>query len=93
MTRDQAIGCIVIANRDLYDVCKMLIKDELTRKRDRYNGPKLKRKYKLTDQDIYKLDDQDMLQMYKVCSCFGLCEMEMDWQVWMGALGDRWIGG
>ena len=36
----------------------MLIKDELTRKLDRYNGTKLKRMYKLTDQD--------MLQMYKV---------------------------
>ena len=36
------------------DVCKMLTKDELTRTLDRYNGSKLKRMYKLTDQDIYK---------------------------------------
>ena len=64
MTGDLAKGCIGIANQDLCNVCKMLIKDELTRKRDRYNGTKLKRMYKLTNQD--------MLQMYKVCSCFGL---------------------
>ena len=37
------------------DGCKMLIKNELTRTLDRYNGTKLKRMYKLTDQDIYKL--------------------------------------
>ena len=35
----------------------MLIKDELIRKLDKYNGTKLKRMYKLTDQD--------MVQMYK----------------------------
>ena len=64
---------------------RCLIKDELTRKLDRYNGTKLRRMYKLTNQD--------MLQMYKVCSCFGLCEMVMDFQVWMGVIGDRWIGG
>ena len=70
-----------IANQDVCDVCKMLIKDELTRKLDRYNGTKLKRMYKLTNQD--------MLQMYKVCSCCGLREMEMDLGVWMGVIGDR----
>ena len=64
---------------------RCLIKDELTRKRDRYNGTKLKRMYTLTNQD--------MLQMYKVCSCFGLCEMGVVLQVWMGVIGDRWIGG
>ena len=67
------------------DVCMMMIRDELTRKLDRYNDTKLKRMYKLTNQD--------MLQMYKVRSCFGLCEMEKDLQVWMCAIGDRWIGG
>ena len=67
MTGDLAKGC------RMCDVCKMLIRDELTRELDRYNGTKLKR--------IYKLTDQDMLQMYKVCSCFGLCEMGMDLQV------------
>ena len=60
VTRDLAKGCIGIANQDLCDVCKMLIRDEMTRKRDRYSGTKLKR--------IYKLTDQDMLQMYQVCS-------------------------
>ena len=85
MTGDLAKGCIGIANQDVCDVCKVLIRDELTRKLDRYNGTKLRRMYKLTDQD--------MLQMYKVCSCFGLCEMEMELQVGMGAIGDRWIIG
>ena len=70
VTGDLAKGCIGIANQDLCDVCKMLIKDELTRKLNRYNVTKLKRMYKRTNQD--------MLQMYKVCSCFGLCEMEME---------------
>ena len=37
------------------DVCKMLIRDELTQKLDRYKDTKLKRMYKLTDQYIYKL--------------------------------------
>ena len=37
------------------DVCKMLIKDELTQKLDRYNDTKLKRMYKRMDQDMYKL--------------------------------------
>ena len=32
-----------------------MIKDELTQKLDRYNGTKLKRMYKLMNQDIYKL--------------------------------------
>ena len=45
------------------DVCKMLIKDELTRNLDRYNGTKLKRMYKLTDQDTYKLADQDIYKL------------------------------
>ena len=57
MIGDLAKGCIGIANQGLCDVCKMLIKEELTRKIDRYNGTKLKR--------MYKLMDQDMLQMYK----------------------------
>ena len=55
VTGDLAKGCIGIANQDLCDVCKMLIKDELTQKLDRYNDTKLKRMYKLTNQDIYKL--------------------------------------
>ena len=63
---DLAKGCIGIANQDVCDVCKMLIKDELTRKLDRYNGTKLKRMYKLIYQDMlqraikiwYKLTDQ-----------------------------------
>ena len=52
MTGDLAKGCSGIANPDLCDVCKMLIRDELTRELDRYNGTKLKRMYKLTDQDM-----------------------------------------
>ena len=64
MTGDLAKGCVGVANQDVCDVCKVLIKDELTRKLDRYNGTKLKRMFNLTDQD--------MLQMYKVCSCFGV---------------------
>ena len=52
MTGDLAKGCIGIANQDVCDVCKMLIRDELTRKLDRYNDTKLKRMYKLTDQDM-----------------------------------------
>ena len=40
----------------------MLIRDGLTRELDRYNGTKLKRMYKLTNQDIYKLANQDMVQ-------------------------------
>ena len=62
VTRDLSKGCIGIANQDVCEVGKVLIRDELTRKLDRYNGTKLKRMYKLTNQD--------MLQMYKVCSCF-----------------------
>ena len=54
VTGDLAKGC------KMCDVCKMLIRDELTRELDRYNGTKLKRMYKLTDQDTYKLADQDM---------------------------------
>ena len=69
MTGDLAKGCIGIANQDVCDVCKMLIRDELTRALDRYNGTKLKR--------IYKLTNQDMLQMYKVGYAFGVCEMGM----------------
>ena len=63
MTGDLAKGCIGIANQDVCDVCKMLIRDELTRKLDRYNGTKLKRMYKLTDQDIYKRDDRDIYKL------------------------------
>ena len=85
VTGDLAKGCIGIANQDVCDVCKMMIRDELTRALDRYNGTRLKR--------IYKLTNQDMLQMYKVCSCFELCEMGMDSQVGMDVIGDRWIGG
>ena len=43
MTGDLAKGCTGIANKELCDVGKMLIKDELTRKLERYNGTKLKR--------------------------------------------------
>ena len=68
MKGDLAKGCIGIANQDLCDVCKMLIKDELTRKLGRYNDTKLKRMYKPTDQD--------MLQMYKFCSCLGFVRWE-----------------
>ena len=32
VTGDLAKGCIGIVNQDVRDVCKMLIKDELTRK-------------------------------------------------------------
>ena len=74
-----------IANQDVCDVCKVRIRDELTRKRNRYNDTKLKRMDKLTNQE--------MLQMYKVCACFELCEMEKGLKVWMGVIGDRWIGG
>ena len=41
----------------------MLIRDELTRELDRYNGTKLKRMYKLTDQDFYKLANQDIYKL------------------------------
>ena len=51
----------------LTKICAMcarcLIKDELTRKLDRYNDTKLKRMYKLTDQDFYKLADQDIYKL------------------------------
>ena len=63
VTGDLAKGCFGIANQDVFDVCKMLTRDELTRELDRYNGTKLKRMYKLTNQD--------MLQMYKGRSCLG----------------------
>ena len=43
VTGDLSKGCIGIANQDVCDVCKMLIRDELTRKMDRYNGTKLKK--------------------------------------------------
>ena len=49
VTGDLAKGYIGIANQGVCDVCKMLIRDELTRKRNRYNGTKLKRIYKLTE--------------------------------------------
>ena len=62
VTRDLAKGCIGRANQDVCDVCKMLIKDELTQKLDRYNETKLNRMYKLTDQDMYKLAKRDMVQ-------------------------------
>ena len=65
------------------DVCKMLIKDELTQKLDRYNGTKLKRMYKLTDQD--------MLQLYKLCSCFGFVRWKCFRVFWRFAMCDRWI--
>ena len=68
MTGDLAKGCIRIDNQDLCDVCKMLIKDELTQKLDRYNDTKLKKMYKLTDQD--------MLQLYNFCSCLGFVRLE-----------------
>ena len=68
MTGDLAKGCIGIANQDLCDVCKMLIKDELTRKLDRYNDTKLKRMYKLTNQA--------MLQLYKVWTRLDMIQMD-----------------
>ena len=55
VTGDLAKGCIGIANQDVCDVCKMLIKDEMTQKLDRYNGTKLKRMYKLTNQYMLQL--------------------------------------
>ena len=58
-----AKGCVGIANQDLYDVCKMLIKDELTQKLDRYNDTKLKRMYKRTNQDMYKLAKRDIYKL------------------------------
>ena len=67
------------------DVCKMLIRDELTRKLDRYNDTKLK--------SMYKLTDQDMLQMYKFCSCFGFVRWKCVLKVWMFVIGDRRIVG
>ena len=85
MTGDLAKGCIGIANQDLCDVCKMLIKDELTRKLDRYNDAKLKRMYKLTDRD--------MLQMYKFCSCFGFVRLKCFRVCGMFAIADRRIVG
>ena len=69
VTGDLAKGCGEIALTKMCDVCEMLIRDELTRELDRYNGTKLKRMYKLTDED--------MLQMYKVCSCCEFCGMGM----------------
>ena len=66
------------------DVCKMLTKDELTRKPDRYNDTKLKRMYKLTDQD--------MLQMYKFVHVLVFCEMEMFVKDGVSIIVDRWIG-
>ena len=68
MIGDLAKGCIGIANQDLCDVCKMLIMDERTQKLDRYNDTKLKR--------MYKLIDQDMLQLYKFCSCLSFVRWE-----------------
>ena len=56
MTRDLTKGCIGIANQELCDVCKILIKDELIRKLDRYNDAKLKRMYKLMDRDMLQLE-------------------------------------
>ena len=63
LTGDLAKGCIGIANQDVCDVCKVLTRDELTRKWNRYNGTKLKRMYKLTDQDFYKLANQDIYKL------------------------------
>ena len=71
VTGDLSKGCIGVANQGLCDVCKMLIRDELTRELDRYNGTKLKRIYKLTNkymynlakQDIYKLANQDIYKL------------------------------
>ena len=74
MTGDLSKGCIGITNQDLCDVWKMLIKDELTQKLDRYNDTKLKRMYKLTDQDIYKLANQDMVQANG--SMIGMIQMD-----------------
>ena len=68
MTGDLAKGCIGIANQDVCDVCRVLIKDELTRKLDRFNGTKLKR--------IYKPTDQAMLQIYKFVHVLGFVRWE-----------------
>ena len=57
VTGDLTRGC------KMCDVWKMLIRDELTRALDRYNGTKLKRIYKLTDQDTYKLADRDIYKL------------------------------
>ena len=57
VTRDLAKGC------KMCGVCKMLIRNELTRERDRYNGTKLKRMYKLTEQDIDKLANRDIYKL------------------------------
>ena len=57
VTGDLAKGC------KMCDVCKMLIRNELTRELDIYNGTKLKRIYKLTDHDIYKLADRDIYKL------------------------------
>ena len=62
VTGDLTKGCIGIANQDVCDVCKILIKEELTRKLDRYNDAKLERIYKRTDQEIYKL------KLTKICT-------------------------
>ena len=43
VTGDLAKGCIELANQDVCFVCNMLIRDELTRERNRYNGAKLKK--------------------------------------------------
>ena len=60
VTGDLAKGCIGIANQDCAMCARCLIRDELTRKLDRYNDTKLKRMYKLTDQDFYKLANQEI---------------------------------
>ena len=84
VTGDLTKGCFGITNQEWCDVCKMLIKDELTRKLDRYNDTKLKRMYRLTDQD--------MVQMYKLCSCLGFVRWECFWEGWMFVIVDRRIG-
>ena len=57
----------------------MLIKDELKRKLDRYNDTKLKRMYKLTDQD--------MLQMYKLWTRLDIQAMIQGMiQAWKGMI-------
>ena len=66
------------------DGCKMLIKDKLTRTLDRYNGTNLKRMYKMTDQE--------MLQMCKFFRVLVFCEMEMFVKDGMSIIVDRWIG-
>ena len=80
MTGDPAKGC------KMCDVCKMLIRNELTRELDRYNGTKLKRIYKLTNQDMYKMAKRDIHKCARLVMRLGFVRWE-----WLEGLdgGDR----